>query len=64
MGKTKKKKTFDAVEAVREIRDIHYDRTKDATPDERLSFYRQESRRAQDEMERFARQAFKAEKQE
>jgi hypothetical protein len=59
MGKTKKKKTFDAVDAVREIRDIHYERTKGTTPDERLSFYRQEGRWAQDEMERFARQASK-----
>lgn len=57
MGKTRKEKTFDAVEATRRLRDIHYERTKGMTRDERLSFYKRESRRAQDEMERFVRQA-------
>lgn len=64
MGKIRKKKTFDAVEAVREVRDAHYEQTKGMTHDERLSFYQRESRRAQDEMERFARQAPKTGKQE
>lgn len=57
MGKIRKGKNFDAVEATRQIRDPHYEQTKGMTPDERLSFYQRESRRAQDEMERSVRRA-------
>lgn len=55
MGKTKRKKTWDAVEAVRELRDAQYEWTKDMTEKERLSFYRREGRKAQDSLERLAR---------
>lgn len=40
-----KKKTFDAVRMVREIRDQHYEETKDMTPDERIAFYREKAKR-------------------
>lgn len=39
------KKTFDAVRMVREIRDQHYEETKDMTPDERIAFYREKAER-------------------
>jgi len=39
-----KKKTFDAVRMVREIRDQHYEETKDMTTDERIAFYREKAR--------------------
>jgi len=39
-----KKKTFDAVRMVREIRDQHYQKTKDMSTDERIAFYREKAR--------------------
>lgn len=41
----RKKKTFDAVKMVREIRDRHYEQTKDMTKEERIAFYREKARR-------------------
>lgn len=64
MDKTESKKTWDAVEAVRELRDAHYERTKDMTEEERLLFYRQEGRKAQDSLERLARSSAANKKQE
>ena len=64
MVKTEKRKTFDAVETVRELRDAHYEQTKSMTQEERLSFYQREGRKAQDEMERFARKASTGDEQE
>jgi hypothetical protein len=40
-----KKKTFDAVEMVREIRDQHYQETKDMTTEERIAFYREKAQK-------------------
>lgn len=40
-----RKKTFDAVQMVREIRDRHYEQTKEMTPDERITFYREKAQR-------------------
>ena len=37
------KKTFDAVEMVRRIRDEHHEQLKDRTIKERLAFYRHQS---------------------
>lgn len=39
-----KKKTFDAVQMVRRIRDQHYEKTKDMTTDERIAVYREKAR--------------------
>ena len=50
------KKNVDAVAMVRTIRDAHYERTKDMTPEERLSFYQERGQKAQEELERLARQ--------
>ena len=49
-----KKKSFDAVAMVRKIRDAHYEQTKDITEAERLAFYREKGRKAQEELERLA----------
>ena len=49
-----KKKSFDAVAMVRKIRDAHYEQTKDMTEEERLAFYREKGRLAQEELERYA----------
>ncbi len=38
-----RKKTFDAVQVVREIRDRHYEQTKDRTAEERVAFYREKA---------------------
>jgi hypothetical protein len=40
-----KKKTFDAVEMVREIRDQHYQETKNMTTEERVAFYREKAQK-------------------
>jgi hypothetical protein len=39
------KKTIDAVEMTRRIRDAHYEQLKNATPAERLRFFREKARR-------------------
>lgn len=41
----RKKKTFDAVKMVREIRDQHYDQTKDMSQEERVAFYREKAQK-------------------
>lgn len=46
------KKDFDAVEMVRRIRDAHYEQTKEMTKEERLAFYREQGRRAQEKLKR------------
>jgi hypothetical protein len=38
------KTQFDAVAMTRRIRDEHYERLKDAPPDERIAFYREKAR--------------------
>ena len=43
-----------AVEMVRRIRDRHYELLKDATPEERIAFYRQEAQRAAEQREKEA----------
>lgn len=40
-----KKKTFDAVKMVREIRDQHYQETKDMTTEERIALYREKAQK-------------------
>ncbi len=50
----RKKKTFDAVKMVRRIRDAHYEQTKDMTKEERLAFYREKGREAQEKLRRLA----------
>lgn len=44
------KKTFDAVEVVRHIRDEHHEQLKDRTIEERLAFYRHQSRALRNEL--------------
>lgn len=44
------KKLFDAVEMVRRIRDKHHEQFKDATPEERIRFYREKARRVHEEL--------------
>ncbi len=39
-----KKKTFDAVRMVRQIRDAHYEQLKDKSVEERLAYYREKSK--------------------
>lgn len=39
------KKTFDTVEMTRRIRDAHAEQLKNATPDERIRFYREKAQR-------------------
>ncbi len=51
-----KKKRFDAVRMVREIREMHYEHTKHMTKEERLAFYREKGKQAQDDLERLAKQ--------
>lgn len=46
----KSKKSFDAVEMVREIRDAHHDQLKGKTVEERLEFYRKKSRALRSEL--------------
>jgi|GEM_PF-4299183 hypothetical protein len=50
-----KRKRFDAVRMVRQIRDAHYEQTKHMTKDERLAFYQEKGRRAQADLERLAK---------
>ena len=38
-----RKKTFDAVQMVRKIRDQHDEQAKDMTPEERVAFYRKKA---------------------
>ncbi len=40
-----KKKMYDAVQMVREIRHQHYEETKEMTTDERIAFYREKAQR-------------------
>lgn len=42
------KNEIDAVAMTRAIRDAHHDALKDATPEERLRFYREKARRLKD----------------
>lgn len=51
----RKKKRFDAVAMVREIRDAHFEQTKNLTKEERLAFYQEKGREAQEKLERLAR---------
>lgn len=46
----RKNKTFDAVQMVREIRNAHYQQTKDMTIEERITFYRKKARALDQEM--------------
>jgi len=57
----KKQKSFDAVATVRQIRDAHYEQTKDMTEEERLAFYRERGEKAQKELARLAKQISKSE---
>jgi hypothetical protein len=45
-----KKKTFDAVAMTRRIRDAHAERLADATPEERIRFYREKAQRLHAEL--------------
>ena len=45
------KKKFDALQMTREIRDAHYEQTKDMTKEERLAFYHEQGEKAQRELE-------------
>jgi hypothetical protein len=47
-----KKKNFDAIKMVRGIRDAHYEQTKNMTPQERLTFYRDKGQEAQEMLKR------------
>jgi len=49
-----KRKRFDVVHMVRQIRDAHYERTKYMTKEERLVFYQEKGKQAQADMERLA----------
>ncbi len=46
-----RKKTFDAVQMVRQIRDCHYEQTKDMTPEERVAFYREKAQRLHESLD-------------
>ena len=46
-----KKKKFDALQMTREIRNAHYEQTKDMTKEERLAFYQEQGEKAQRELE-------------
>lgn len=45
-----KKKPFDAVAFTRQIRDAHHEQLKDATPEERIQFYRDKARQLHEEL--------------
>ncbi len=49
-----KRKRFDAVRMVRQIRDTHYEQTKHLTKEERLAFYQEKGKQAQANLERLA----------
>lgn len=49
-----KKKRFDAIRMVRQIRDTHYEQTKHMTKDERLAFYQEKGKQAQADLEKLA----------
>ena len=44
------KKSLDAVAMVRKIRDTHYEQTKDMTEKERLAFYQEQGKQAQEKL--------------
>ena len=48
----RKKKAFDAVKMVREIRDAHYEQTKDMTKEERIAFYRNKAQELNQELDK------------
>jgi hypothetical protein len=45
-----KKKPFDTVAFTRQIRDAHHEQLKDATPEERIRFYRDKARQLHEEL--------------
>ena len=45
-----KKKPFDAVAFTRQIRDQHHEQLKDASPEQRMQFYRDKARRLHEEL--------------
>lgn len=47
----RKKKTFDAVKMVREIREKHHRRLQDKTKEERLAFYRKQAHKLHKELD-------------
>ena len=47
----RKKKTFDAVKMVREIRQAHYEQTKEMTTEERIEFYRRKAHKLNTELD-------------
>ena len=47
----RKNKTFDAVTMMREIRNAHYEETKDMTTEERISFYRKKAEKLRRELD-------------
>ncbi len=51
-----KTKRFDAVRMVRQIRDAHYEQTRQMTKEERLAFYKEKGAQAEADMERLAKQ--------
>ena len=53
----RKKKTFDAVQMVREIRNAHYEQTKDMTTEERIAFYRKKAKKLHQELDEQERKA-------
>lgn len=46
----KKKKAFDAVAFTRQVRDAHHEQLKDASPEERIRFYRDKARQLHEEL--------------
>lgn len=53
----RKKKTFDAVKMTREIRNAHYEQTKDMTTEERIAFYRKKAKKLHQELNEQERKA-------
>lgn len=47
----RKNKTFDAVKMMREIRNAHYEETKDMTTEERILFYRKKAEKLRRELD-------------
>jgi hypothetical protein len=45
-----KKKPFDTIAFTRQIRDQHHEQLKDATPEERIQFYRDKARQLHEEL--------------
>lgn len=46
------KKTFDAIQTVRRIRDAHNEQVKGKNVEERIAFYREKSKALRDELKR------------